>query len=159
MPQDCDKGVIPIRVLNGVAVVHAKTSLSLIEPYRAGVILERNSPFEQKHEVQENSFEKSVNHGRSNSSMRNTSPKIDPKDIKNIYVDTCNPTTSKKVGSLNSPKVVVPSESKDIIALGTQKQGSAIRMHAKTSMFADAKSFFVPTAYLVNVLKQKIRQV
>lgn len=118
--------------------------ISLIEPYGVGAIPE------QKYEVQENPSENSVSHWRSNSSFRSMSPDIDSKDIKNIYVDTeaCNPVSSTKVGSLNSPKVVDPSEPKEITSLttlGSQKQRSAVRVHAKTNVSGDAKSFIVPT--------------
>nr|XP_027111721.1 katanin p80 WD40 repeat-containing subunit B1 homolog isoform X3 [Coffea arabica] len=120
--------------------------ISLIEPYGGGAIPELNGPPEQKYEVQENPSEKSVSHRRSNSNFRSMSPDIDSKDIKNIYVDTeaCKPVTSTKVGSLNSPNAVDPSEPKEITTLASQKQGSAVRVHAKTNVSGDAKSFIVP---------------
>lgn len=60
----------------------------LIEPYGAVAVPEQNSPPEQKHELHETISEKTVSHRRSNSSLRSTSPDIDSKDIKNIYVDS-----------------------------------------------------------------------
>ncbi|KAL3522217.1 hypothetical protein ACH5RR_015051 [Cinchona calisaya] len=104
--------------------------ISLIEPYGAVAVPGQNNPPEKKHELHENASEKSVSHRRSNSSLRSTSPDIDSKDFKNIYVDTagCNSVTSTKVGSFNSPKVVVPPESKEITALASQKQGSAVKV-------------------------------
>lgn len=54
----------------------------LIEPYGASVMPD------QKCELQENALEKSGSHRRSGSNGRNTSPEIDSKEIKNIYVDS-----------------------------------------------------------------------
>lgn len=40
---------------------------------------------------------------------------------------------------------MVPPESKEITALASQKQNSAVGVHAKTNVSANAKSFIVPT--------------
>lgn len=60
----------------------------LIEPYGAGLTPERQSNLEQKQEHVECRLERVGSNRSSNSSLRCTSPDIDSKEIKNIYVDS-----------------------------------------------------------------------
>ncbi|XP_009778973.1 katanin p80 WD40 repeat-containing subunit B1 homolog KTN80.1-like isoform X1 [Nicotiana tabacum] len=118
--------------------------ISLIEPYGAGLTPERQSNLEQKQEHVECRLERVGSNRSSNSSLRCTSPDIDSKEIKNIYVDSENPVTIKKVTS-HSPKVVPPSDYKENKKQSSQKLNSAIDLPAKTNGLAVSKSFIVPS--------------
>ncbi|XP_059659418.1 katanin p80 WD40 repeat-containing subunit B1 homolog KTN80.2 isoform X2 [Cornus florida] len=120
--------------------------ISLIEPYGAGFVPGQNSHSECKYDLKESRLEKVGSHRRSTSNMRCMSPDDDTKEIKNIYVDSRSPTVSKKVGSVNSPKVVLPSDSKEVSNLPTEKQGPAVGLHAKTigQGKGNSKSYVVP---------------
>ncbi|XP_057499373.1 katanin p80 WD40 repeat-containing subunit B1 homolog KTN80.2-like isoform X2 [Actinidia eriantha] len=129
---------------NSVAVWAA--DISLIEPYGVGVVPEQNSRSKQKYDLQESPLVKVGSHRRTTSSLRCPSPDYETKDIKTIYVDTAggNPVTSKRVGSHTSPKVVPPSDSKEMTTLPTQKQSLSVGVHAKTSGQTNTRSFIVP---------------
>ncbi|PSS24671.1 Katanin p80 WD40 repeat-containing subunit like [Actinidia chinensis var. chinensis] len=129
---------------NSVAVWAA--DISLIEPYGVGVVPEQNSRSKQKYDLQESPLVKVGGHRRTTSSLRCPSPDYETKEIKTIYVDTAggNPVASKRVGSHTSPKVVPPSDSKEMTTLPTQKQSLAVGVHAKTSGQTNTRSFIVP---------------
>ncbi|KAK3028516.1 hypothetical protein RJ639_038584 [Escallonia herrerae] len=120
------------------------TDISLIEPYGASSVPEKNSQSEQTLDLQESPLEKVGSLQRSNSSLRSQSPDCEDQGIKNIYVDSGNPVTSRKVGSLNSPKVVLSSESKEVTKLPIQKQVSTVGLLTKHIGQANTKSFVVP---------------
>uniref|UniRef100_A0A5B6ZYF7 Katanin p80 WD40 repeat-containing subunit B1 homolog n=1 Tax=Davidia involucrata TaxID=16924 RepID=A0A5B6ZYF7_DAVIN len=121
--------------------------ISLIEPYGADFVPEQNSRSERKNGLQESHLEKVGSPRRSTSNMHCMSPDYEIKEIKNIYVDTTGgtPAVPKKVGSLHYPKVVFPSDSKEISSLSTQKHGPAVGLHGKTIGQANSKSFVVPS--------------
>ncbi|KAI8000321.1 hypothetical protein LOK49_LG09G01856 [Camellia lanceoleosa] len=117
------------------------SDISLIEPYVAGLVTE------QKHDLQESPLDKVGSHRTTASSVRCPSPDYEIKEIKNIYVDTagCTPVASKRVGSYTSPKVVNPSDSKEINNIQAQKKGPAVAVHAKNIGQTNTKSFIVPS--------------
>ncbi|XP_057513549.1 katanin p80 WD40 repeat-containing subunit B1 homolog KTN80.1-like isoform X2 [Actinidia eriantha] len=128
---------------NSVAVWAA--DISLIEPYGVGVVHEQNSRSKQKYDLQESPLVKVGSHRRTASSLRCPSPDYETKEIKTIYVDSGNPVASKRVGSHTSPKVVPPSDSKEMTTLPMQKQSPAVGVHAKTGGQTNTRSFIVPS--------------
>ncbi|CAL5409784.1 unnamed protein product [Camellia sinensis] len=115
------------------------SDISLIEPYGAGLVTE------QKHDLQESPLDKVGSHRTTASSVRCPSPDYEIKEIKNIYVDSGTPVASKRVGSYTSPKVVNPSDSKEINNIQAQKKGPAVAVHAKNIGQTNTKSFIVPS--------------
>nr|GMC88013.1 katanin P80 WD40 repeat-containing subunit B1 homolog isoform X1 [Ipomoea batatas] len=113
--------------------------ISLIEPY--GMNAERNSNLEQKHEHKESTVEMLGSNRNSNSSLRCSSPDFDSKEIKNIYVDSEDPVTTKKVASFPPPEVIPSPDPKESDLLSTQKQNSVKVMHTKPT---NNKSFIAP---------------
>ncbi|PSS10272.1 Katanin p80 WD40 repeat-containing subunit like [Actinidia chinensis var. chinensis] len=130
---------------NSVAVWAA--DISLIEPYGVGVVPEQNISSKQKYDLQESPLVKVGSHRRTASSLRCPSPDYETKEIKTIYVDTAggNPVASKRVGSHTSPKVVPPSDSKEMTTLPMQKQSPAVGVHAKTGGQTNNRSFIAPS--------------
>ncbi|XP_060191410.1 katanin p80 WD40 repeat-containing subunit B1 homolog KTN80.4-like isoform X1 [Lycium barbarum] len=128
--------------------------ISLIEPYGAGLNPERQSNLEQKQEHVECRLERVGSNRSSNSSLRCTSPDIDSKEIKNIYVDCENPVTIKKVTS-QSPKVVPPSDSKESKKQSSQKLNSVVGLPAKTNGLPVGKSFVVPSVVPRDIPEEK----
>ncbi|KAL7211896.1 hypothetical protein ACSBR2_014703 [Camellia fascicularis] len=117
------------------------SDISLIKPYGAGMVPE------QKHDLQESPLDKVGSHSTTASSVCCPSPDYEIKEIKNIYVDTAGatPVASKRVGSYTSPKVVNPSDSKEINNIQAQKKGPAVAVHAKNIGQTNTKSFIVPS--------------
>ncbi|CAL5412171.1 unnamed protein product [Camellia sinensis] len=115
------------------------SDISLIEPYGAGLVTE------QKHDLQESPLDKVGSHRTTASSVRCPSPDYEIKEIKNIYMDSGTPVASKRVGSYTSPKVVNPSDSKEINNIQAQKKGPAVAVHAKSIGQTNTKSFIVPS--------------
>ncbi|GMP72579.1 hypothetical protein CsSME_00030557 [Camellia sinensis var. sinensis] len=115
------------------------SDISLIEPCGAGLVTE------QKHDLQESPLDKVGSHRTTASSVRCPSPDYEIKEIKNIYVDSGTPVASKRVGSYTSPKVVNPSDSKEINNIQAQKKGPAVAVHAKNIRQTNTKSFVVPS--------------
>ncbi|XP_019162840.1 PREDICTED: katanin p80 WD40 repeat-containing subunit B1 homolog isoform X3 [Ipomoea nil] len=113
--------------------------ISLIEPY--GMNAERNCNLEQKREHKESTVEMLGNNRSSNSSLRCSSPDFDSKEIKNIYVDSEDPVTTKKVGSFPPPEVIPSPDPKESDLLSTQKQNSVKVLHTKPT---NNKSFIAP---------------
>ncbi|XP_031127860.1 katanin p80 WD40 repeat-containing subunit B1 homolog isoform X1 [Ipomoea triloba] len=113
--------------------------ISLIEPY--GMNAERNSNLEQKREHKESTVEMLGSNRNSNSSLRCSSPDFDSKEIKNIYVDSEDPVTTKKVASFPPPEVIPSPDPKESDLLSTQKQNSVKVMHTKPT---NNKSFIAP---------------
>ncbi|KAK4347111.1 hypothetical protein RND71_033450 [Anisodus tanguticus] len=128
--------------------------ISLIEPYGAGLTPERQNNLEQKQEQVDCRLERVGSNRSSNSSLRCTSPDIDSKEIKNIYVDCENPVTIKKVTS-HSPKVVPPSDSKENKKQSSQKLNSVVGLPAKTNGLPVGKSFVVPSVVPRDIPEEK----
>ncbi|KAK4361070.1 hypothetical protein RND71_020022 [Anisodus tanguticus] len=128
--------------------------ISLIDPYGAGLTPERQSNLEQKQEHVECRLERVGSNRSSNSSLRCTSPDIDSKEIKNIYVDCENPVTIKKDTS-HSPKVIPPSDSKENKKQSSQKLNSAVGLNAKTNGLPVVKSFVVPSGVPRDIPEEK----
>ncbi|KAK4858983.1 hypothetical protein QYF36_024854 [Acer negundo] len=121
--------------------------VSHIEPYGAPVVPEKNDCTEKICNPQESHSLEKVGSGlRSTSGLRCESPDYDMKEIKTIYVDSSggNPVASQKLGSLNSPKVEVPLNSKEISDLKTDLQSPNIGMQVKSNGQALDKTFIVP---------------
>lgn len=128
--------------------------ISLIEPYGAGLTPERQSNSEQKQEHVECRFERVGSNRSSKSNLRCTSPDIDSKEIKNIYVDSENPVTIKKVTS-PSPKVVPPSDSKENKKQLSQKLNSVVGLPANTNGLPVGKSFVAPSVVPRDIPEEK----
>ncbi|XP_055802848.1 katanin p80 WD40 repeat-containing subunit B1 homolog KTN80.4-like isoform X2 [Solanum dulcamara] len=128
--------------------------ISLIESCGAGLTPERQSSLEQKQEHVESRLERIGSNRSSNSNLRCTSPDIDSKEIKNIYVDSENPVTIKKVTS-PSPKVVPSSESKENKKQLSQKLNSVVGLPAKTNGLPVGKSFVVPNVVPRDIPEEK----
>ncbi|KAJ4703409.1 Katanin p80 WD40 repeat-containing subunit B1-like [Melia azedarach] len=121
--------------------------VSHIQPYGAGVP-EQSICTENKYNTQGSLSSEKIRSGvRSTSSFRSTSPDCETKEIKTIYVDSAggNPIASQKVGSLNSPKVIFPLDSKEISDLKSEKQSPPIGGLEKSNGQALNKSFLVPS--------------
>ncbi|CAK9154871.1 unnamed protein product [Ilex paraguariensis] len=116
-----------------------------IEPYGGGLVPDKSIHSEQKYDLQESPLDKIGGHRRSTSNLRCISPDYETKEIKNIYVDTTgrNPV-ARKSGSFTSPKVVLPSDLKDMNDLTSQKQSPAVGLRAKITGQANSKSFIIP---------------
>ncbi|XP_052183043.1 katanin p80 WD40 repeat-containing subunit B1 homolog KTN80.2-like isoform X2 [Diospyros lotus] len=123
---------------NSAAVWAAE--ISFVEPYAAGSVPELDTCSEQKFDRQESPMATVRSQGRTASSAHCRSLDYDTKEIKNIYIDSGNPVASKKVGSHTSPKIVFPSDSKEISHLPIQKQVPAIGMHERIIMPVNTKS-------------------
>ncbi|KAF3621841.1 Katanin p80 WD40 repeat-containing subunit B1 -like protein [Capsicum annuum] len=128
--------------------------ISLIEPYGAGLTPETQNNLKQKQEHVESRLERVGSNRSSNSNRRCTSPDIDSKEIKNIYVDSENPVTIKKVTPPPS-KVVPPSDSKENKKQLSQKLNSVIGLPAKTNGLPVGKSFVVPSVVPRDIPEEK----
>ncbi|XP_044461680.1 katanin p80 WD40 repeat-containing subunit B1 homolog KTN80.2-like isoform X2 [Mangifera indica] len=121
--------------------------VSHIEPYGAGRP-EQNDCSEKKINPSDSYSSEKVGSGiRSTSSFCCRSPDYGTKEIKTIYVDSSGgkPVASQKVESLDSPKIVLPVDSKEITDLQTEKQNPAIDLQAKSNAQTIIKSFVVPS--------------
>ncbi|XP_047307665.1 katanin p80 WD40 repeat-containing subunit B1 homolog KTN80.2-like isoform X2 [Impatiens glandulifera] len=123
------------------------SDISLIEPYRVSDINEKTKCSEQKHDLQQSSPEKVGNHRRAGPAMRSMSPEYDSKEIKNIYVDSEKPVSSKRIGRANS-KGLVSSYSKESSNIPKSRQGPTAGAQVKTFGQANTKSFIVPNVVL-----------
>ncbi|KAL3345371.1 hypothetical protein AABB24_024371 [Solanum stoloniferum] len=128
--------------------------ISLIDPHGAGLTPDRQSNLEQKQDHVESRLERIGSNRSSNSNLRCTSPDIDSKEIKNIYVDSENPVTIKKVTS-PSPKVVPPLDSKENKKQLSQKFNSVVGLPAKTNGLPVGKSFVVPSVVPRDIPEEK----
>ncbi|KAJ9136215.1 hypothetical protein P3X46_033314 [Hevea brasiliensis] len=131
---------------NSVAVWIA--DIALIEPYGVGVVPEESDCTEKRFNIpKSDSPDKAMSGVRSTSDLRSTSPEYEIKEIKNIYVDSTggNPVSSQKVGSLSSPKMVLPLDSKEMGNPPTEKKSSIAGVNGKAGGEALNKSFVVPT--------------
>lgn len=119
--------------------------LARIAPYGASDAPVDSSPTELKVDLRERqSSEKVGSAVRSSSGLRATSPDVDSKEIKNIYVDFEKPVSAKKTASLSATKVASRSNSKENSRLSARKQNaSSISTPAKSN--AQARSFVVPS--------------
>ncbi|PHT56048.1 Katanin p80 WD40 repeat-containing subunit B1 [Capsicum baccatum] len=127
--------------------------ISLIEPYGAGLTPDTQNNLKQKQEHVESRLERVGSNRSSNSNRRCTSPDIDSKEIKNIYVDSENPVTIKKVTPPS--KVVPPSDSKENKKQLSQKLNSVIGLPAKTNGLPVGKSFVVPSVVPRDIPEEK----
>ncbi|KAJ9566133.1 hypothetical protein OSB04_002099 [Centaurea solstitialis] len=116
---------------NSVAVWVADTSQ--IEQHGHNILAEDDTHVQPKISLQEGLTERVGNPRRST-----MVPDDDPKDIKNIYVDSVTPVASRKTGSL--PPVVNLSNPKEIDDLTTHKQVPASKIIGQ----ANGNPFFVP---------------
>nr|GLL28831.1 katanin p80 WD40 repeat-containing subunit B1 homolog isoform X1 [Ipomoea trifida] len=116
--------------------------ISLIEPFAACVNPERNCDLELKDHPKECNLE-GLGSNSSNSSPCCTSTDNDCTEIKNIYVDSEIPVTTKKLGSPLAPKAIHPSDSKDS-DLSTLNQNSDVGLHSNTNEAVKNKSFILP---------------
>ncbi|XP_015066173.1 katanin p80 WD40 repeat-containing subunit B1 homolog isoform X1 [Solanum pennellii] len=128
--------------------------ISLIDPHGAGSTPDRQSNLEQKQDHVESRLERIGSNRSSNSNLRCTSPDIDSKEIKNIYVDSENPVTIKKVTS-PSPKVVPPLNSKENKNQLSQKLNSVVGLPAKINGLPVGKSFVVPSVVPRDIPEEK----
>ncbi|CAN4079000.1 unnamed protein product [Withania somnifera] len=128
--------------------------ISLIEPYGAGLTPEIQSNLEQEQEHVEYRLERVGSNRSSKSNLRCTSPDIDSKEIKNIYVDSENPLSIKKVTS-PSPKAFPPSDSKENKKQSSQKLNSAVGLPAKTNGLPVGKSFVIPSVVPRDIPEEK----
>ncbi|KAK4439927.1 Katanin p80 WD40 repeat-containing subunit B1 [Sesamum alatum] len=128
---------------NSVAVWVA--DVSLIEPYGTRLAPEQHSQSEQKCDTEGSLVEKEESHVKLKSNMRSTTPDSDSKEIKTIYVDRVNSITPKTVDPVDVPKVVHPSDAKEISAVGIQKRGPAASLPAKSNAPAVNRSLIMPS--------------
>ncbi|KAL0398612.1 UNVERIFIED_CONTAM: Katanin p80 WD40 repeat-containing subunit B1 [Sesamum radiatum] len=128
---------------NSVAVWVA--DVSLIEPYGTRLAPEQHTQSEQKCDTEERLTEKEESHVKLKSNLRSTTPDSDSKEIKTIYVDRVNSISSKTVDPVDVPKVVHPSDSKEINAVGIQKRGPAASLPAKSNAPAVNRSLIMPS--------------
>ncbi|KAH0719609.1 hypothetical protein KY285_015640 [Solanum tuberosum] len=128
--------------------------VSLIDPHGAGLTPDRQSNLEQKQDHVESRLERIGSNRSSNSNLRCSSPDIDSKEIKNIYVDSENPVTIKKVTS-PSPKVVPPLDSKENKKQLNQKLNSVVGLPAKNNGLPVGKSFVVPSVVPRDIPEEK----
>ncbi|XP_075496281.1 LOW QUALITY PROTEIN: katanin p80 WD40 repeat-containing subunit B1 homolog KTN80.1-like [Primulina tabacum] len=124
---------------NSVAVWVA--DISLIEPYGTKVAPDQHNQSEQKPGDQ---VKKEESHLKSKPNSRSTTPESDPKEIKTIYVDRVNPIISKAAASLDAPKIVTPSDSKEISTVGIQKRAPASSLPAKNNAPASNRCLVMP---------------
>lgn len=118
--------------------------LASIAPYGTGDASVESSPTELKLDVQDRqSAEKGGSAARPTSRLRSTSPDVDSKEIKNIYVDYEKPISAQKVASLSATKIASRSYSKESSRLSARKQNASIATPAKSN--AQARSFVVPS--------------
>ncbi|KAL0363358.1 UNVERIFIED_CONTAM: Katanin p80 WD40 repeat-containing subunit B1 [Sesamum calycinum] len=128
---------------NSVAVWVA--DVSLIEPYGTRLAPEQHNQSEQKCDTEQRLMEKEESHVKLKSNLRSTTPDSDSKEIKTIYVDRVNSVTSKTVEPVDVPKVVHPSDSKEISTVGIQKRGPQTSLPAKSNAPAVNRSLIMPS--------------
>ncbi|XP_044496781.1 katanin p80 WD40 repeat-containing subunit B1 homolog KTN80.2-like isoform X2 [Mangifera indica] len=121
--------------------------VSHIEPYGSGVPDQNDYTEKKINPLGTHSLGKVGTGIRSTSSLCCRSPDYDTKEIKTIYVDTTGgkPMASLKVGSLESPKIVLPVDSKEITDLQAEKQNTAKDSLEKFNVQALIKSSVVPS--------------
>ncbi|XP_028767626.1 katanin p80 WD40 repeat-containing subunit B1 homolog isoform X2 [Neltuma alba] len=120
--------------------------ISFIEPYGTGLEPKNKGGVDQKLSFQENQPEKVEMDVGPTSGLHFMSPDSEPKEIKNIYIDSSGgkPVSLQRSASSNSPKVDLMEDSKEICNLGMLKQSPTTGVHTKSNEQAHRKSFFVP---------------
>ncbi|XP_022715940.1 katanin p80 WD40 repeat-containing subunit B1 homolog isoform X3 [Durio zibethinus] len=113
-----------------------------IEPYGQNDCTEKKFNLDGSY-----SSEKAGRGIRSTLGSRPLSPDYETKQIKNIYVDTAGSNTiaTQKVGSLNSPKVVLPLDANEKSNLAAEKQSPGTGVNAKSNGQLGNKSFITPS--------------
>ncbi|XP_031392296.1 katanin p80 WD40 repeat-containing subunit B1 homolog isoform X1 [Punica granatum] len=127
------------------------SDISLIEPYGANLVPPQKDVMQHEFNLQKSHSVKKGSDERSISSLRCPSPDYETKEIKNIYVDTANgnPVCSERVGSLSSPKIILPLDSPDIGSPMVKKHTSSAKgSPEKAREQAFLKSFSVPDVAL-----------
>lgn len=124
------------------------SDISLIEPYRVSGINEKNKCSEQKCDPQQNSPDEIGNHRRAGPTMRSMSPEYESKEIKNIYVDSEKPVSSKRIGRPKTSKGLLSSDSKESSNTPKSRQGPPAGAQVKTFGQPNTKSFIVPNVVL-----------
>ncbi|CAH9112258.1 unnamed protein product [Cuscuta epithymum] len=127
---------------NSVGIWVADTSV--IEPYGSCMNTKQNSNLKQIQEQKENAVQILGSNRSSNSSICCSSPDYDSKEIKNIYVDSEDPITTKKNGSFHSPEIIPQPDCKESDPLCTQKRSSLKVSNRKTKESASNNSFIAP---------------
>ncbi|WCJ26971.1 hypothetical protein M5689_008748 [Euphorbia peplus] len=124
---------------NSVAVWVADTLN--IQPYGGGFVPEESDCTEKKYNILKSDSPEKV---RSGTRM---SPDYEIKEIKNIYIDSAgaNLVSSKKVGSLSSPKMSPSFDLEELSKLSTEKKSSTMGADVKSGGEALNKSFVAPT--------------
>ncbi|CAH9059820.1 unnamed protein product [Cuscuta europaea] len=138
---------------NSVGIWVADTSV--IEPYSSCMNTRQNSNLKQMHEQKENAVQILGGNRSSNSSIRCSSPDYDSKEIKNIYVDSEDPVTTKKDGSSHSPEVIPQPDCKESDHLCTQKRSSLKVSNRKTKESGSNNSFIAPVLVPHDILDGK----
>uniref|UniRef100_A0A803LLA4 Katanin p80 WD40 repeat-containing subunit B1 homolog n=1 Tax=Chenopodium quinoa TaxID=63459 RepID=A0A803LLA4_CHEQI len=120
--------------------------LSRVQPYGiadSGAPHERN-PVEFKADMRESQSPEVMSAVGSSFSSRSTSPDIDAKDIKNIYVDYEKPVSSRKTRLRNTSKAM-SSDVKETTKLSSKKQSTPSATSGKSNVQAGGRSFVTPT--------------
>ncbi|XP_022715939.1 katanin p80 WD40 repeat-containing subunit B1 homolog isoform X2 [Durio zibethinus] len=118
------------------------SDVAQIEPYGQNDCTEKKFNLDGSY-----SSEKAGRGIRSTLGSRPLSPDYETKQIKNIYVDTAGSNTiaTQKVGSLNSPKVVLPLDANEKSNLAAEKQSPGTGVNAKSNGQLGNKSFITPS--------------
>ncbi|XP_027345762.1 katanin p80 WD40 repeat-containing subunit B1 homolog isoform X2 [Abrus precatorius] len=116
------------------------SDISLIKPYSGGVETKEKESMEQQLNLQGRQKEKAEVGVGPTSGLCCMSSENELKEIKNIYIDSSggNPVMLHKSRSLNSPKIDLPEESKEML-----NWSPATGVHAKPNEQASTKSYFV----------------
>ncbi|WJX26561.1 hypothetical protein P8452_15469 [Trifolium repens] len=119
--------------------------ISLIEPYGDGLDLKKDVGTEQKDSLKGSKLEKVKVDAGPTSGFRSISPD-ESKEIKNIYIDSSGgkPVALQRSASVNSIKVEMVEDSKEIRNLETMNQNPATKVHVKSNEQATKKSLIVP---------------
>ncbi|RYR35964.1 hypothetical protein Ahy_A10g051040 isoform C [Arachis hypogaea] len=121
--------------------------ISLIEPYGDGSGLDAKTSegMEHKLNLRESKQEQIEVDVGPTTRFRSVSPD-ESKEIKNIYIDSSGgkPITLQRSGSVNSQRIDIPEEPKEICNFGTQKPSSAAGVNVKPNEQLLRKSFVVP---------------
>ncbi|XP_051125731.1 katanin p80 WD40 repeat-containing subunit B1 homolog KTN80.2-like isoform X2 [Andrographis paniculata] len=91
---------------------------SLIEPYSTRLTTQQSK---LECDTQGNLLDKEADHPKLKSNMHSTTPDSDNKDVKTIYVDCVSSVTPKIIDSVDTPKGVCTSDSKESNAIGVHK--------------------------------------
>ncbi|XP_021740495.1 katanin p80 WD40 repeat-containing subunit B1 homolog isoform X2 [Chenopodium quinoa] len=120
--------------------------LARVQPYGiddSGAPHER-IPVEFKADIRESQSPEVMSAVGSSVSSRSTSPDVDAKEIKNIYVDYEKPISSRKTRLRNTSKAM-SSDVKETPKLSSKKQSTPTATSGKSNVQAGGRSFVAPT--------------